>query len=216
MFIGHYGPAFFETKGGETGLAIKLWQAFIAVQLIDIVHMGLLLMGLEGPIHAAGEVPLFNVPYSHSLISSLILSGMAGGIGCLFIGRKKRIFWIIFSLTFSHWILDWVVHRPDLPLYPGGVGYGLGLWNFPVLAFCLEMGLVYLGTFWWLSKSRAKSRLYTILPWGLVGIMTMFQYVFIFAPPAAPTPIMTATLGMVTYVGLAGLIAWAESGRSWI
>ena len=216
MFIGHYGPAFFESKGSTNSISIKLWQAFIAVQFIDIIHLGLLLAGLEHPVHKAGEVPLLHIPYSHSLLSAVILSVIAGGVSYFTIGRTKRIFLVFFSLTFSHWILDWIVHRPDLPLYPGGAEYGLGLWNYPVLSFCLEMGLVALGTLWWLSRSRAKSRLYTVLPWVLFGLMLMFQYTFIFAPPPAPTPMMVVTMAMVTYAGLAGLIAWAESGRSWI
>lgn len=215
MFIGHYGPAFFESKGGDGSASIKLWQAFIAVQFIDIVHVVFLLIGLEFPLHAAGKVPLLYIPYSHSLLSALILSAIAGGFGYFAIERARRVFWVLFSLTFSHWILDWVVHLPDLPLYPGGANYGLGLWNFPILSYGLEMGLVLFGTIWWLSKSRARSVLYTVLPWCLFGIMALFQYTFIFAPPAAPSPVMTAVMAMITYIGLAGLIAWTESGRDW-
>ena len=167
-------------------------------------------------MHEHGQAPIFNIPYSHSLLSSIILSVIAGGFGYFTIGRTKRVFWIIFSLTLSHWVLDWVVHRPDLPLYPGGVGYGLGLWDYPVFSYSLEMSLVLAGTLFWVSKTRAQSGLYKVLPWVLFCLMAVFQYTFIFTPPENPTPIMLGGLAGVTYIGLAGLIAWAESGRSWI
>ena len=216
MFIGHYGPAFFESNDGKAQLSIKLWHAFIAVQFIDIIHIAFLLLGLEGPLHQPGELPLFNIPYSHSLVSALILSAVAGGAGYIMIGRAKRIFWILFSLTLSHWVLDWLVHLPDLPLYPGGNGYGLALWRFPIISYGLEMGFVLIGTLFWLRKSRAVSFLYNILPWILFVIFAGLQYTFIFDPPENPTPVMLAGLAMVTYIGLAGLIAWAESGRRWV
>lgn len=215
MFMGHYGPAYFESRSEGAIGGVKLWQGFIAVQFIDIVFMGLLLMGLEGPREAAGAVPEFHIPYSHSLLSALILSAIAGAAGYIAIGRTRRVFWIIFSLTLSHWVLDWLVHIPDLPLYPGGRDYGLGLWQFPRFAYGLEMGLVLAGTLFWTRKSRAKSPIYTALPWVLFGIMAAFQYVFIFMPPVDPAPLQTAIMGLVTYAVLAGLIAWTEAGRPW-
>lgn len=225
MFMGHYAPAVWDTQRGKTVPLISLWQAFLAVQAMDIVFAVLAIAGIEGTVMKSNQ-PFFDIPYSHSLLSSLIIAFV---VAMLFrvlkpkAGIKGTV--IIALLVFSHWVLDYIVHRPDLPLYPSGESfYGLGFWNYPIAAFVLEIGLLFLAFFYWVKVTKAKSTIFKVSPWVMFAAMAAMQFVFItlpgiqisygtFDPSSQMEGVALGVSALLTYAILAYAIAWMERGR---
>src|SRR5438093_5523221 len=156
MFVGHYGPSY-AIKAARP--AIPLWLLFIAVQLLDVVWSVLVLAGVEKVrivpgITASNPLDLYSMPYTHSLVAAIVWS-MAATAACRSHPRFRTgsaAVWVGVAV-FSHWALDLVVHRPDLPLYDDTMKIGLGLWNHPALAFALEAVLLFGGTALYLRRT---------------------------------------------------------------
>src|SRR5262245_46100360 len=132
MFVGHYGPAF-VAKAAKS--SIPLWVVFLAVQFVDIVWAILILLGIEQArivpgFTATNPFDLYYMPYTHSLIGALLWSVAATVV---YQSIRKSGGWsaatVVGGMVFSHWVLDLLVHRPDLPLYDESFKLGLGLWN---------------------------------------------------------------------------------------
>jgi hypothetical protein len=121
MFIGHYGPAF----GAKAAMrAIPLWVLFVAVQFMDVIWSIFVLLGIEKmkivPGYMQGSsLDLYFMPYTHGLFGALALSIIFGGVVALFFRERRRaVFFISAAAVFSHWILDLLVHKPDLCIHP--------------------------------------------------------------------------------------------------
>jgi len=226
MFMGHFAPAVWDTKRGSSAPLIPLWLGFLAVQFIDIVFALLAIAGIEGTGTMVDGVPIFDIPFSHSLIGSLFLS-FVGAVIFQMISKAKgpKVFFVFAMLIFSHWILDIVVHRPDLPLYPGSsVMMGFGIWNFPYLAYALEMGMLLVGFLFWMKVTTPKSALYSVLPWVMFAVMGVMQYIFITLPGleinagtfdmnSGPQGATAGILMLLTFSIIAAWVAWIERGR---
>ncbi len=88
---------------------------------------------------------MFSIPWTHSLLGATILAAVIGAAGALRWGRRAGL--VLGGVALSHWFLDLIVHRPDLPLLPGmGPVLGLGLWNHPGTAIALELAMVLVGS----------------------------------------------------------------------
>lgn len=226
MFIGHFGPAAWDTQRGRGEPIVKLWQGFLAVQAVDILWAFLVILGIEGTaVNGAGE-PIFNIGWSHSLVSSVMIALICG---LVFLKLKpetgKRGFWIIAALVFSHWVLDLIVHRPDLAIYPGSETLlGFGFWNYPIPAFILEAGLLAAGLFYWQRVTRAKSKAYDLAIWILFLVMVAIHYYAIvmpglavqagtFDPSAGPQGAIMGITTLILFLGFAFLISRIERGR---
>lgn len=143
MLVGHYSAAFLA-KGVEPRL--PLWVLLLAAQLVDIVHVLLVLGGLErvglDPSLASNPLDLQFIPFTHGLAAALIWSA------AVFLVARVRWFpdvrrsGVLALVVASHWVLDLVVHRPDLPLLTGDPRLGLSLWNHPWLSLLLEEALL--------------------------------------------------------------------------
>ncbi len=226
MFMGHYGPAVWDTQRGKGDVLIPLWVGFLAVQFIDVIWAILIILGLEGGIRMVESEPHSNIPYSHSLISALVLSVLAGLMYKLFQPKVGvRGFWVICALVFSHWIFDLIVHRPDLPLWPGsGVELGFGVWNWPILAFLLEIGLLLTAFLYWLRVTTGpRSSLIALSV--LFVFMVIIQFMFItvpgmqvqhgeFDPNAGLQGAALGVSALFIYGILTGSIAWIEKRRT--
>src|SRR6059036_2236028 len=148
MFVGHYGVSFAAKRLDNT---IPLWVLFLAVQLLDVgwgilVPLGVEKVRIVPGITASNPLDLYYMPFTHSLVAALAWSVAAFGVYRFAVrGSTVPAAAVVGGAVFSHWILDFVVHRPDLPLYDDTAKVGLGLWNFPVIAFGLEVALLFGG-----------------------------------------------------------------------
>jgi hypothetical protein len=90
---------------------------------------------------------------------------------------------VLGALVVSHWVLDWITHVPDLPLYPGGAVYGLSAWRVPPITFAIEVPLFVLGVWLYASRTRGRDRAGRIGFWGLLGFMAAAYVGSLIAPP---------------------------------
>ncbi|MCX6250185.1 MAG: hypothetical protein NTX61_05475 [Bacteroidetes bacterium] len=175
MFIGHYGVAYIvKTKASD----IPLWLLFTSVQLLDIIAFTLVLLGIEKASFVPSDNPFFrnylDLPYSHSLSGTLLISAIV--LVIFWAMDKKTWAWILGSCVLSHWVIDLIVHTPDLSLFFGSSKVGLGLWHYPILTYILEIAFVVIG--WMLLKKNLYSYLLLFL---MVGAFT--GMVFAEEPP---------------------------------
>jgi hypothetical protein len=148
--------------------------------------------------------------YTHGLPGSIVLSFIFGGIVALFTpGNRWATALLVAAASFSHWILDLVVHKPDLPLYDNTAKVGFGLWQHVVLSFPLELLVLGLGA--WLYTRTIKfagaKGLYVF--WGFVSFLAVMQvYANFGSPPSSPQGM--AVIALAFYAVLALLAAWVE------
>ncbi|HEU5299248.1 MAG TPA: metal-dependent hydrolase, partial [bacterium] len=132
MFLGHYAVAMGAKRAAP---AIGLGTLILAAQWADLLWPVLLLAGVERVeivpgITALSPFDFVHYPITHSLLGIAVWGAL---FGLLYVRRSKapRLGWILGLTVVSHWVLDFLVHRPDLPLAPGAMRVGLGLWNLP-------------------------------------------------------------------------------------
>lgn len=206
MFLGHFGLAFAAKKIEP---APSLATTFLAAQFVDLLWPFLLLAGLEHVEVDPGNTeftPLnfVSYPYSHSLLAVLIWSAVFATIYHV-LKKKSRVSIILGLLVFSHWILDFITHRPDLPLtWSGDNKYGLGLWNDRNATMIIEILLFAVGVWMYLRSTQAKNIWGTI---SIVSLLIFFTAIYIMNAFGDPPP----NAEVIGYVGLAQwlFIAWA-------
>ena len=215
MFVGHYGPSY-AIKSVRPRL--PLWVLFLAVQLLDVGWAVLVFLGIEKVrivpgITATNPLDLYYMPYTHSLVAA-ILWAAAVVILCRPLRGVRdwaAAAWIGVAV-FSHWVLDFLVHRPDLPLYDDQRKVGLGLWNYPAAALALEAILLFGGMILYLRRTRARDALGRFGPPAFGFFMLAIQvYVFFGPPPASPSA--AAATALVSYLVLAAVAQWLDRHR---
>jgi hypothetical protein len=195
VFVGHYSASFAAKRADP---AIPLWVLFLAVQLLDVGWSVLVLLGIEKVrivpgITASNPLDLYYMPYTHSLVAALLWSAGAFVAWRLAVPRSTGAASLLVALAvFSHWILDFVVHRPDLPMFDNSAKVGLGLWNYPALAFALEAGLLF-GAMWLYFRGPGGLR-WPMAAFGLI-ICGIQAYVFFGPPPASDRAAAATALG---------------------
>ncbi|HET8890971.1 MAG TPA: hypothetical protein VFQ41_18860 [Candidatus Angelobacter sp.] len=221
MFTGHYSFSFAgKALAGESGdqeseRRIPLWLLFLAVQWIDVMWSIFVLLGIEKVrivpgITASNALDLYYMPYTHSLLGALCWSAaayMACQLSAGLRGVRTRL--ILAAAVFSHWILDLIVHRPDLALYDSVGKMGLGLWNYRGAAFALEMGVLLCGAAMLYQTATHKVRLA-----GFVIFLAALQIfgTFFFPPPTSDHAAAMTALG--SYIVLALIAWWVDRGAS--
>lgn len=191
MFIGHFAIGFAAKTAAPR---VSLGTLFLAAQFIDLLWPTFLLMGLERVRIEPGATtvtPLVfeHYPWSHSLLAVLGWATLLAGLHFL-LRRDRRSALIVAGLVLSHWLLDLLVHRPDLPLWPwGGSVLGLRLWSSLVLTLALEVPLLMLGV--WLY-SRSTRALDGAGRWGLVGLVLFLFVVYAGNVLGSPPPSVEA------------------------
>jgi hypothetical protein len=128
MFVGHYGPAYAAKSARKS---VPLWVLFLAVQLLDIFWSIFVLLGIEKVrivpgITVVNPLDLYYMPYTHSLVAAILWSV---GAAVVYRSFRRGDGWLgavlVGGAVFSHWLLDLLVHRPDLALYDDTVRVGL-------------------------------------------------------------------------------------------
>ena len=212
MFVGHYGVSF-AAKSVEKRLPLWVW--FIAVQWLDVIWSVLVLMGIEKlritpGFTEANALDLYYMPFTHGLPGSIVLSVILGGIVALFTkGNRGMTILLVAAASFSHWVLDLVVHTPDLPLYDNTAKVGFGLWRHVAFSFPLELIVLGLGTWLYARMTTFTGAKGRYVFWGFVIFLAAMQVYANFGPPPSSPEAMAIT-ALVFYLVLALLAAWIE------
>jgi len=207
MFIGHFGVGFAAKKVAKK---TSLGTLFLATQFIDLLWPFFILLGIEKVAIDPGNTaftPLDFIyyPFSHSLIGVLIWAILFGAV--YFAVRKDlKTSLVLGTLVLSHWILDLITHRPDLPILIGSNSQlvGFGLWNSIIATIIIESSIFIAGIYLYSVVTKAKNKVGTYSLWALVIFFIIVYISNILSPP----PESSEAIG---YVGLAQwlLIAWA-------
>lgn len=187
MFIGHFGVGF-----GAKSVApkVSLGSLIIAAQFLDLLWPTLLLLGMERVRIVPGATvvtPLVfeHYPISHSLIAVLGWAGLVGGIHFV-LKRNRSAAFVLGTLVISHWLLDAIVHQPDLPLFPGAATVvGLNAWSSLPLTLIVEGSLFAFGV--WLY-SRATTPDDATGCWGFVALVVFLSAIYAGNLFGAPPP----------------------------
>src|SRR6267142_1395066 len=206
MFIGHFALGFAAKRAAPR---LSVAALFAAAQLADLIWPFLLAAGVEQVriqpgITAFTPLDFISYPYSHSLLA-LVLWGLLFGGACAVVVRDRRVMLVVAALVVSHWVLDWITHRPDMPLYPGGPKYGLGLWN-KVAATMVVEGMMFAAGVWiYVRSTRPRD---AIGRWGFVGLIALLVVVYVANATGSPPPSVTAIIVLAT-IGAAIMTAWS-------
>ena len=211
MFIGHFAPAFIAAAAYSRGP--KLGTYFVAAQLVDWGFFALAIVGVEKMRVEPGAtqmVPfdLYHLPYTHSLLGTAVWAlAMAVVVA---IWHRDTLAGILSALVVaSHWLLDWLTHRPDLTLAGEGKTYGLGLWNYPEIAMPLEIGITLAAFFYYLAKSRGPAA----QPMILIGVMLLFQAINWFGPAPTEANLALYLQSLLAFGILTALAVWVGENR---
>lgn len=221
MTSGHFGLAAVVKSQAPR---VPLWALMLSTYLLDVIFIILVAAGVENfapidPTNPAYGQTAIQAYYSHSLVGAALISLLAGFFASRAWGKRAGL--VIGFVVMSHWLLDLIVHRPDLPILPGYAGnlplLGFGLWQLPwvsaVIEFVLALGGTYLyyrsaknGT---VSPGRNEGqRIRVLVTTGLTGLFLILLLV----ADLLSLPIFVATLLMMLLIALCG---WLDSRLNW-
>lgn len=199
MFVGHLAVAL-GAKRLEP--RVPLGASVAAAFGLDLLWPILLLLGVEAVRVNPGNTAFTNLafdsyPWSHSLLAVMGWSGLVALLA-RGLSRSWRTGILLGGLVLSHWVLDLITHRPDLPLWSGGPMWGLGLWNSIPGTIVIEASLLAAGLWLYLGTSAARDRTGT---WALIALVGLTGLLWV-TQPWAPLP------GSATTVAAGALILW--------
>jgi len=213
VFLGHFATAYAAKRLAPRA---SLGTLFAAAQLPDIVWPVLVAAGVEKATIAPGDTaftPLRfdSYPISHSL-ATVVAWGAAFGAVHFWRRRRAADAVVLAALAVGHWVLDFVSHRADMPLWPGGPKLGLGLWDSVAGTIAVELALFAGGLWLALSATRACDRLGR---WGFAGLAAFLLLLYAANVTSPPPPSMTAVawVGVVGGAVLVVLAAWVDRHR---
>jgi hypothetical protein len=184
MFIGHFGLAFAAKKPAPR---VSIATLILAAQWLDTLWPIFLLLGIEHVRIDPGNTrftPLdfYDYPWSHSAVTAAGW-GVAFGAVHFALRRSARTAALCAALVFSHWALDFLTHRPDLPLWPGGPLVGLGLWNQPAASAILEAAIYVAGVAVYFRATRPRDRIGRWATWAFVILLPLLHAASALGPP---------------------------------
>ena len=213
MFVGHYSVAF-AAKSEKN--RIPLWVLFVAVQFLDYLWATLVLLGIEKlrvikGFTAGSMLDSYFHPYSHSLITSLMWS-VAGAVvyhlfcsrhGCLY---RKSASVVVGLAVFSHWVLDFIAHPRDLPIYDNRWKVGFGLWNYRDPEFALEIALLAVGIILYLTRNVIPPiRRMAIIAFGIALVIVQIGDTYV---PRSPLTDKATAMGVWIFYTLFVVVAF--------
>jgi len=207
MFIGHYALGLAAKRAARR---TSLGTLFVAPTLADLLWPIFLLLGWEHSHVVPGPNPFLRlwldaIPYSHSLFALIVWGALFGYLYRRRTGDKRAAL-VIGSLVVSHWVLDFVTHRPDMPLYPGSVSLGLGLWNSPTATIIVEAAMLIVGVAIYTRGTRARDGIGRWGFWGLIAVLALSYASSLFTP--APTNLTALAVGAIVFGWVLVVFAW--------
>jgi hypothetical protein len=218
MFIGHFALGFAAKKAAPP---VSLAVLFVACQLADVLWPVLVLLGIERVaiepgVTAMTPLNFISYPYSHSLVT-LCLWGIALGAIYVVIARAHAATALLLTLlVVSHWVLDVVAHRPDMPIAPGASPkLGLGLWNSIPATVAVEVTMFAAGVWLYRGAAASRSRGQRIGLWALVGLLLILYVANIVGPPPPSVTALawTAVAGSLLFLVWAWAVDRSRSGN---
>ncbi len=204
MFIGHYALAFAAKRNNKLP---SLAMLFVAVQLLDLLWPLFVLTGIETFEIEVGNTLLtplhfISYPYSHSLLMAMVWGALLAVVYFATTKNKSGAL-LLGALVFSHWVLDFLTHAPDLPLSPfTDTKVGLGLWNHPLIEIVLETGMFVLGVYMYF-RAVAPKRQFAF--WSLIVVFLIIHFMNLLGPPP---PSVAAVAWSANLMWLFVLWAW--------
>lgn len=184
MFIGHFALGFAAKKAEPK---VSLGTYFLAVQWADLLWPTLLLLNIETVEISPGitvvtPLDFTSYPITHSLLMMMVWGVVLGGV--YWLAKKNSRGAILIGLgVVSHWVIDFITHRPDLPFYPGSTRVGLGLWNSFWGTVIVELSLFILGVWIYLKQTQAKNKQGVWAFWLLIIFLLIIQTMNLTSPP---------------------------------
>jgi len=213
MFIGHYAIALAAKRIAPN---TSLGTMFLSVQLLDLLWPIFLLLGIEHVKIDPGNTVVapfdfYDYPISHSLLGVVLWSLAFGGI-YMIVRKYRRGALIVAAGVLSHWFLDAVVHRPDLPIIPGSNTYiGLGLWNSFIWTVLIELGIFLVCLVLYLRKTRASTGIGKYGFWTLMTVLLSIWLGSLFGP-LPPSEFAVALAGLTLWL-LVPFAYWVDRNR---
>ena len=218
MFVGHYAAGL-ALKRHEK--AASLGVLFLAVQLVDIVFFPLVLLGIERlniveHATASTHFELVYMPFTHSFVASVAWSVLAYAVFRWVVVKRRSVALVVALAVMSHWLLDLVVHTPDLPLWSdASPKLGFGLWNNAIATWMLE-AILLLGALW--VYLRATTATTTVGKYGMpafVVLLLLVNIVNVFGPLQGDSKVALSITALVSYLLFAVIAFWLDTKRSW-
>jgi hypothetical protein len=207
MLVGHFAVGL---AGKRIAPSISLGTLVLAAMLADLLWCVFIIAGVEHvefrPAMGAGNYfAASEIAYSHSLLMDAVWGALLAA--AYFLRRRSpRGAWILFAVVISHWILDWIAHRPDMPLAPGThTFFGLGLWTSIPATILIEGGFWLAAVILYARTFRPRGRTGIFAFWTVVALLTLAWYGNISGPP--PRDPHTAPYASLILFSLA--VAWA-------
>lgn len=217
MFVGHYAASL-ALKSFEQRASLGV--LFLAVQFVDILFFPFVLLGVERMnivenFTESTHFELLFMPYTHSLVGSLVWAGLAYALFRWFIVKKNSVAVVVALAVFSHWLFDLSVHTPDLPLWnDSSLKLGLGIWNNAIATYVLEATLLVCALWLYLRSTSAST---AIGKYGM-GVFVVFLLLVnvgnIFGPPMGDSKVGLAVFAMTSYLAFAAVAFWLDTKRS--
>ena len=207
MFIGHFALAFGAKKVAPM---MSLGTLFAASQFADLLWPTLVLLGYERVDIQPGATrftPLnfVSYPYSHSLVALAGWSALFAVAYRAIRGRHPVAIATIAALVFSHYVLDVITHRPDMPItLTGSQRLGFGLWNHPGTALAIESVMFIAGTTIYMSATRARDLIGRAGLYALIVVLVAVFFAALYGPPP-PNPATVAIGGHLGWL----FVLWA-------
>jgi hypothetical protein len=201
MFVGHYAAAFAAKAAAPKA---PLWTLATACQLVDVGWAVFIMTGVEharaDPSLPGSTLVLYDMPWTHSLPAALAWSVGAALLVKLLLRLPTWASIAVGLTVFSHWLLDLVVHRPDLELWPGGERVGFALWNYPVPEQAVEMGLFAICAAIWVASRKSLGR----AAWPAIALIAFYVVLQLAAmlmpPPAGELTPSTGLTVLIVYI----------------
>ncbi len=207
MFLGHYALAFGAKRVAPM---MSLGTLFLACQFADLLWPTLVALGVEVVEIDPGNTlvtPLnfVSYPYSHSLVALVGWSALFALAYRTMRGWHPVAIATIAALVFSHYVLDVITHRPDMPItLSGSRRLGFGLWNYPGTTLAVESTLFIVGTTLYMSVTRARDRIGRAGLYALIVIVVAIYFAALYGPPP-PSSSSVAIAGHLSWL----FVIWA-------
>jgi hypothetical protein len=205
MFIGHFGVALAAKKVAPRP---SLGTLVLAALFVDGICSAFLLLGwekveIEPGITAVNPLLFVSYPYSHSLAAGVLWGALLGGAYFLLRRDRASALWLV-ALTLSHWVLDFISHGPDMPVFLHGPKFGLGLWYSLPTTLVVEFALFGIGAWMYASVTRPRDRIGMWAYWGYAATLAAIYVASVLGPPP-PSVAALAAAGLLSWL----FVVWA-------